>query len=818
MRTPSLHTPAPDRNARMPASRSSTVTSGRLLIVRAHVRAGLLASLAGTIAVAVATTGTLAGLLLRGALVPDASRLPGMADDAFAREVSDGVQALTAGAPGLVLVVVLLAATAVAQLGRLLAIAREAETTFLRARGLSPGQARAAAAVESAAVASAGAVIGIAATWALVPALSSASGDAAALGELAAGPEPVLVLLGEIALAVVLGVVASRSALRPPARSLGRTARAASATLVVVVLLSAGFVLWQLRFVHAPAGTFDPVVAVAPAVLLAAAGILTVALFAPFSRALTVVAARRPGLAPALPARQASRRVAVYRVAVLLVAFAAAQTVFGSAFTSTWQRVVATSSAVEAGADLRVDLDTDAASPGLIAGIAAVDGVDTAGAVLIAPVETGSTAFELIAAAGSRIPDIVSPAGGAVDPTHLQREIARPSRAVDLGVAATGLRVTVDVASTQTQAAALVEVSALVVDATGATARLRLDAPAGGAGDERTRVVGEAPLPEGTAPWQLLAVTAQLRASILSPTASVAVVSVEAVGGAGDLGIAGTAELAGSAPEAHLWLADPAIAGEEPPPVPVVVSSALAEGLGLAGGDTVDIRYTGSGRSASLVVSQVADAVPGAGSALSAFADLTALRAAMLQSDVSVIAPNAVWASGDPAAAPAVGAASGDRVVRTSAPGVAASIASAALPAWAIASAGGLVLALIAVLGIVQALARGRRSELAALRAVGVSPRAQAGMRSAELIEVTGFALVAGALIGACGAWFVVPDLARAAAAGLRAPLAVPTSFALPPLVGGLAALGFGLAAIIAVAVRQVGRDARTAVGVEASG
>src|SRR3546814_21098169 len=96
--------------------------------------------------------------------VPAASRPPGMADDAFATEVSEGVRALTASAPGLVLVVVLLASTAVAQLGRLLAIAREAETTFARARGLSRRPALVAAVAESAVVASTCSVIGIAAT------------------------------------------------------------------------------------------------------------------------------------------------------------------------------------------------------------------------------------------------------------------------------------------------------------------------------------------------------------------------------------------------------------------------------------------------------------------------------------------------------------------------------------------------------------------------------------------------------------------------------------------------------------------------------
>src|SRR3546814_16341861 len=91
----------------------------------------------------------------------------------------------------------------------------------------------------------------------------------------------------------------------------------AGVALVVAVLLAAGFVLWQLRFVDEPPGTFDPVVAVAPAVLLSTVGILTVALFAPFSRAVSVIAARRPALAPALPARQASRRGALSRVAGL---------------------------------------------------------------------------------------------------------------------------------------------------------------------------------------------------------------------------------------------------------------------------------------------------------------------------------------------------------------------------------------------------------------------------------------------------------------------------------------------------------------------
>jgi hypothetical protein len=800
----------------MPPPRSSTLATGHLLRVRARARAGLLASLAGTIAVAVATIGTLGMWLLRGANAPAAARPAGMSDDEFAAQVEEGARALAAGAPGLVLVVALLAATAVSQLGRLLAIARDAESTFARARGLSHRQASVAAAAESAAVAAVGAVAGIAAAGALTAALSA--GDADSLGAVLSRPGAALVAAGAVVLALLLGAVATRSARHARRRPLGRAARAAGVALVVAVLLAAGFVLWQLRFVQAAPGTFDPVVAVAPAVLLSTAGILAVALFASFARVVAGIAAHRRSLSPALPARQASRGVAVYRVAVLLVAFAAAQTVFGSCFTATWQHLVAASTAVETGADLRVDLDTDAANPRLVAAISAVDGVEAAGPALIAPVEAGSTGFELIALSGSTIPGIVSSAGGAVDPLLLQTQVSEAADAVDLGSGATALRLTVDVTSPQSQAAGLVELSALVADATGATARLRFAGAVSAAADGTTRVAGEAPLPEGTAPWDLLAVTAQFRASIFSPTATVSLASLESVGGAGDLGITGTVDLTGDEPEGHLWLADPVVGGEEPPPTPVVVSSALAGLLGLADGDTLDIRYTGSGRSGSLVVAGTADAVPGAGSALAAFADLTTLRAAMLRSDVSVISPSSVWASGDSSAAAAVSAAVGDREVRTAAPGVAASIAAALLPAWGIATGGGLVLALIAVLAIVQTLARGRRAELAALRAVGVTPRAQGRMRAAELVEVTGFALLAGAIAGSLAAWSVVPDLARAAAAGVRAPLAVPAVFDPLPLVAGLGLLAVGLAAIIALAARQVARQARTAVGVEASG
>ena len=110
--------------------------------------------------------------------------------------------------------------------------------------------------------------------------------------------------------------------------------------------------------------------------------------------------------------------------------------------------------------------------------------------------------------------------------------------------------------------------------------------------------------------------------------------------------------------------------------------------------------------------------------------------------------PNSVWAAGDPAADDALSAALGDRPVETTAPGIAQSLVGALVPGWWIATAGSVVLSLVAAFAIMQTLEIARRRELGALRALGVTASRQARMRAAELAGVFGAALVLGGAAG----------------------------------------------------------------------
>ena len=123
----------------MPGRRPASTM--RLLARRSRARLGLLASAAATMAVAVATVCVVLGGLVRAAADAGQSPPPGWAPDEVAASLAVGSEALAAAAPALVLLVALLAGTAVAQLARLLAAAREHETTTVRARGLSGRQA-----------------------------------------------------------------------------------------------------------------------------------------------------------------------------------------------------------------------------------------------------------------------------------------------------------------------------------------------------------------------------------------------------------------------------------------------------------------------------------------------------------------------------------------------------------------------------------------------------------------------------------------------------------------------------------------------------
>ncbi|MBW9095066.1 hypothetical protein JNB62_15360 [Microbacterium jejuense] len=777
----------------------------RLLLRRSSARAGLLASAAATVAVAVATACLVLAWLGRAVAVAGDPPPPGVDAADVADQVAAGAAALASAAPALVVLVALLAGTAVAQLARLIAAAREHETATVRARGFSRAQAWTTDAAEGGAVALTGSAVGL-----LVAAAVAALAGAGPLAGLAAWP---WALVLAALLAVVFAVALRRGEGR---RTSARATRATTAAVVVVLLLATGLVVWQLPL--ARGAGFDPIVAVAPAVVLSAGAVVALAVFGAGAVAWARPAASAPGLEPGYPARQVARRIPIFAVAVLLVALTVAQAVFTAAYGATWTAMTSDSAAVRAGADLRVDTTPQAATPAQVADAAAVPGVSAATGALTTDVEVGELEAQLVAVPAASLDTVVTTAGGLIDPVALEASAdgAVTADPVELGDAATALRVTVEVAGLDGARAVPVLLSAVVLDATGTAAVVSLAGDPAPEGQGLVSYTAQGELPDGTAPWRLLALLLGTPPSPVPPQVSVALTAVEAVGGA-DLDLEGSASLTDGTREAVLWLADDgtAAAGEQPP-VAAAVTPALADRLGIGVGEQLEFRYSGVGRRGVATVASIVDAVPGTTAPFALFVPMETLLVSQLQRGTSIVPPDAVWAAGDTDADDAFSAALGDRPVATSAPGVTAEVVGALVPGWWIATIGSAVLSLVAALAIVQTLAIARRRELGVLRVAGVTASRQARMRGAELGGVFGAAVVLGAAAGVLVSVLIVPSLVRAVTPGILS-IAGGVEIAWLPLGVAVAGLVVGLAAIVAAAAAGVRRAARTAtVGEEA--
>ncbi|KQZ85444.1 hypothetical protein ASD56_03670 [Microbacterium sp. Root166] len=790
----------PDRRA---------LSTARLLLARAWARTGLLATAAVTVASAAATVSLVLVWLARSVEMAGDPPPPGVEPAVVQAQVETGAVALASAAPALVLLIAILAGTGVAQLARLIAAAREHETAAIRGRGFSSPQAWAADALEGMVVAVVGALVGVAVSAAVLVVLGTSPAAVPAQWP--------WILATTVILAVVFVVALRRGEKRSGS---ARGARATTAAAVVIVLLAAGLVVWQLPL--ARGSGFDPIVAIAPAVMLMTAALLALAVFGAGSAALAGPAARGRSLVPGYPARQVARRLQIYAVAVMLVALTSAQAVFASAYAGSWQAMTDDSAAVRAGADLRVDLEPQSASPSDVADAAAVTGVDAAAPALETPIEIGSTEAQLVSVPAEMIAPVVTPAGGLIDKEALIAAADPASGAVEsdpvpLGAQATGIRVTATVDAQAGNPASLGLV-AVVLDATGTPTAVQLDGAV--ETDAGTPAyAGEGALPAGTAPWRLLAIAAGLGPSIAGVDITVTLDTVEAVG-AEPLDVAGSATLgAGGDLDAVVWLADGGVLAEadpaadadaDAPPVEAVVTDALASRLGIGVGDPVEFRYAGTGRQGAATVSSVVEAVPGAATPLALFVPMETLLTSQLQRGTSIVPPNAVWATGELTADDELSAVLGDRPVTTAAPGVAADVVGALVGGWWIATIGSIALSLVAAFGIVQTLAIARRRELGVLRALGVTPARQARMRAGELGGVFAAALALGAGAGVLVAWLVVPALVRAVTPGIL-PLASGLTFSWLPLAIGLVALAAGLAVVVTASAIGTHRAARGA-------
>jgi hypothetical protein len=295
-----------------------------------------------------------------------------------------------------------LAVVALLAVGRLLAAQREGETALLVARGATRWQLTRLTAAEvvplSALVAAVGALAGIRLAAALVGAGALGTADLRLADRPGVWPDA-------LAAAIVVGLVAVAGLLAPgfaaSARAHGgRQAVVAGVTragLDVALIVLAVLACWQLRQFSAvgasQTGGIDPVLALAPALALAAGSVVVLRLLPLAARAADGLAARGRGLLAALASWQFSRMPVRQGSAALLLVMAVATGTLALGQHQSWTRSASDQAIFTAGGDLQVDPPTPL-DPGGAGALTAASGVTHSMAVAI---DATATPGEVIA-------------------------------------------------------------------------------------------------------------------------------------------------------------------------------------------------------------------------------------------------------------------------------------------------------------------------------------------------------------------------------------------------------------------------------------
>jgi hypothetical protein len=230
----------------------------------------------------------------------------------------------------------------------------------------------------------------------------------------------------------------------------------------VAVVVLAALACWQLLGHGTPLSedlqgrrAVDPVLVVAPALVLLAGGLVALRILPWAARRMDAAASAATGLATALGAWQVGRRPRRQAGPTLLVVLAVSVGALGATYAASWQRSQTDQADLAAGADLRVEAaDPLQRSPGAAGAYAAVPGVAHAMAVTSRTIRLGEQRATLTAWDAAVAADVVPlrsdlVAGG--DLARLGRELvsARPdATTVELPAGARSLRLTVRAAAT----------------------------------------------------------------------------------------------------------------------------------------------------------------------------------------------------------------------------------------------------------------------------------------------------------------------------------------------------------------------------------
>ena len=251
----------------------------------------------------------------------------------------------------------LVAVVGLVQVARLLAATRERELHLLFARGSSPRQVVAVGAAEALVVAALGTTVG--------------TGLAAVAVRLVAGSwrhTPTVVTGGLISLGIAVlclvgvAVHAIVQAARGGQPRSDRVKAVAGAAALVLVGAAAALATWQLRrsgtFIRDDGGapTTDLLPALAPGLLLAATAIVGLAVLAPVTRLLELVAHGTRSTAAWLAGAQLARGLVVQAVPVVLTILATGTATFASLYAGTGAALARDVAALGQGAPLRAAL------------------------------------------------------------------------------------------------------------------------------------------------------------------------------------------------------------------------------------------------------------------------------------------------------------------------------------------------------------------------------------------------------------------------------------------------------------------------------
>lgn len=698
---------------------------------------------------------------------------------------------------------------ALLQLARLLADVRSDETLLLRARGRPAWRAGVSGAAEAAVVA--------------LPAVSLGSAIA-----VLAVPQPAFDVLwpATLALLAVLGVAAVATSAARRAHMPGRAATGAAVSVLVLTVVAAGVSLWQFRLYGSPLVTsaagepiVDPIAVLAPCLALLACAVVAVAALPPVAAALAALASRDLGLARVLPTRQVARRATTFAVPLLLVCLAVGGATMASGYSATWTALTERAGELRNGSDVRVAIATSAIVGGAASIVSSAPFGElqaTATPTLIAATEAGDDSVSLVALSAAELPAVMADLGGSLDRAAVAAAIDTDAQGILLPPDATRLTLTVSTTvTTVIEGAATVagqgdtSFTAWVADSQGALARVPLER------DEAGTV--SADLPDGISPWSVLAIDSTVTTG---PNAATYGVEIDA-GAAGwqvqreagtDIG-EGTLGSYKDSLGFDLTIFEPGPAvlvrlmPPTPPVLPIAITDALAQRLGISAGDSLELRLAGSGLSVNGIVASTVPLLPGSTGSLGALADLRGLNEQVLRTSSSVPRPDQVWiATADPAATIAqLQLPTGARATTADSGSGIALQRPVVLALWW-GGAGALVLAAAAIAAVAGAMARARHPEVASLRALGVDNRAQARSRAAELLLVVAIAIVLGVVAGVVVSLLTVGELARSAV--LDAPTALPATLqfdvaTLAMLLVAFSALVIGIAALYGARVRR---------------